>query len=85
MAPDSMAETWLGAAGWASGSQTCKGKKPALAPNPARASRNRAEGAASLPWAAAWARASKPVSPAPAQKAAKKASTQTAPRWAATR
>jgi hypothetical protein len=32
--PDMSAETWLGAAGWASGSQTCSGITPALAPKP---------------------------------------------------
>ena len=33
------AETGEGAAGWASGSQTCSGSSPALAPNPNKASR----------------------------------------------
>ena len=30
------AETWLGAAGWASGSQTCSGTMPAFDPAPSR-------------------------------------------------
>jgi hypothetical protein len=34
------AETWLGAAGWASGSQMCSGTRPALEPAPMSASRN---------------------------------------------
>ncbi len=33
-----IAETGEGAAGWASGSQTCSGTRPALAPNPNKAS-----------------------------------------------
>ena len=32
------AETWLGAAGWASGSQTCSGTRPAFEPAPTSAS-----------------------------------------------
>ena len=32
------AETWLGAAGWASGSQTCSGISPAFEPAPISAS-----------------------------------------------
>ena len=39
--PDINAETWLGAAGCASGNQTCNGMKPALVPNPITASRNK--------------------------------------------
>jgi hypothetical protein len=38
--PDMTAETWLGAAGWASGSHTCSGMNPALVPNPTTASTN---------------------------------------------
>ena len=38
MTPDMSAETWLGAAGWARGSQTCNGIMPALAPKPRNAS-----------------------------------------------
>ncbi len=34
IAPLSTAEPGVGAAGWASGSQTCNGTKPALMPNP---------------------------------------------------
>ena len=34
------AETWLGAAGWASGSHTCNGTSPALEPVPIIASTN---------------------------------------------
>ena len=34
MTPDMSAETWLGAAGWASGSQTCSGMTPAFPANP---------------------------------------------------
>ena len=37
--PDISAETWLGAAGWASGSQTWNGMTPALVPKPTSASR----------------------------------------------
>jgi len=39
MTPDRKAETWLGAAGWASGSQTWAGTKPAFVPKPTRPSR----------------------------------------------
>ena len=38
--PDITAETGLGAAGCASGSQTCSGNKPAFVPNPISAKRN---------------------------------------------
>ena len=38
MTPLMSAETWLGAAGWASGSQTCSGTRPALEPAPISAS-----------------------------------------------
>ena len=38
--PDMSADTWLGAAGCAFGSQTCRGTTPALVPNPAKASMN---------------------------------------------
>ena len=31
---------WLGAAGWACGSQMCSGRMPALEPKPARARKN---------------------------------------------
>ena len=34
MTPLISAETWLGAAGWASGSQTCSGTRPAFEPAP---------------------------------------------------
>jgi hypothetical protein len=34
MAPLIRAETWLGAAGWASGSQACSGTSPAFEPAP---------------------------------------------------
>ena len=37
MAPDIRADTWLGASGWARGSQTCRGTIPALDPNPTSA------------------------------------------------
>ena len=40
--PDISAETWLGAAGCASGSQTCSGTNPALVPKPTSASTNSA-------------------------------------------
>ena len=40
--PDIMADTLLGAAGWAAGSQTCSGMMPAFVPKPARKSRNAA-------------------------------------------
>ena len=36
--PDITAETWLGAAGCASGSQMCTGQNPAFVPKPASAS-----------------------------------------------
>ena len=39
MTPLISAETWLGAAGWASGSQTCSGTRPALEPAPSSTSR----------------------------------------------
>ena len=32
--PDMSAETWMGATGWARGSQTWSGIRPALVPNP---------------------------------------------------
>ena len=37
--PDMSAEMWLGATGWARGSQTWKGITPALVPQPTIASR----------------------------------------------
>jgi hypothetical protein len=37
MTPLMRAETLLGADGWASGSQTCRGMTPAFAENPAKA------------------------------------------------
>ncbi len=37
--PDMRADTWLGATGWARGSQTCSGITPALVPKPSSASR----------------------------------------------
>ena len=43
MTPLIMAETGEGAAGCASGSQTCTGRSPALAPKPNSASRKAAE------------------------------------------
>jgi len=36
MTPDMTAEMWLEAAGWAWGSQTWKGKTPALEPKPTK-------------------------------------------------
>src|SRR5674476_853063 len=44
MTPDISAETWLGAAGCARGSQTCSGTTPAFAPRPASAARTKADG-----------------------------------------
>ena len=38
MTPLISAETWLGAAGWASGSQTCSGTSPAFDPAPSSTS-----------------------------------------------
>ena len=38
MTPLISAETWLGAAGWASGSQACSGTRPAFDPAPSRTS-----------------------------------------------
>ena len=38
--PESRAEMWLGAAGWACGSQMCSGRTPALEPKPARVRKN---------------------------------------------
>ena len=38
MMPDRGADTDEGAAGWASGSQECRGTRPALTPKPARQS-----------------------------------------------
>src|SRR6266496_5348425 len=40
--PDRIAETWLGATGWAIGSQICRGMIPDLAPKPNSASRKTA-------------------------------------------
>jgi len=37
MTPLISADTWLGAAGWASGSQTCNGTMPAFEPAPSSA------------------------------------------------
>ena len=84
MAPESRAEMWLGAAGWASGSQTCMGAMPALAPKPSRDSTNRTE-ASGTTGPSLRARVAKAVSPAFCQSRPKKASSSTAPRWAATR
>src|SRR5262249_50362606 len=42
MTPDLSADTWLGAAGWASGNHTCSGTSPALDPKPTAASKNTA-------------------------------------------
>ena len=51
---------WLGAAGWACGSQMCSGRTPALEPKPARVRKNTAlftpAGMAPMP-----AKASEPV------------------------
>ena len=79
--PDITAETWLGAAGCASGSQTCSGKKPALVPNPTTASRNAtlASGAGSPPR-----RLSKSSEP-PWARSRKNASRNAVPRCVATR
>ena len=41
--PDMSAETWLGAAGCASGSQTCSGTPPAFAPKPSASSAHASE------------------------------------------
>ena len=87
MAPDSRAETWLGAAGWASGSQTCRGASPALAPKPSTASRNSAvmtPGPAAR-RAAPSRSASSAVTPELCQSRPKKAIRATAPKCAATR
>ena len=58
--PESRAEMWLGAAGWACGSQMCSGRMPALEPKPARVRKNTAlftpAGMAPMP-----AKASEPV------------------------
>ncbi len=45
MTPLISADTWEGAAGWASGSQMCSGTSPALVPKPTRASRKMTEAA----------------------------------------
>src|SRR2546428_11050532 len=44
--PESRAETWLGATGWAAGSQAWDGARPILVPKPANASTSRAAGTA---------------------------------------
>ena len=87
MAPESRAETWLGAAGCASGSQTCMGARPALAPKPSTASTNNA---AAMPGeacakAARVAALSRAVSPVVCHSSTKKAMRATAPRCAAVR
>ena len=48
IAPDINAETWLGAAGCASGSQTCAGTIPAFDPNPISASTNTSDASPGL-------------------------------------
>ena len=69
--PDITAETWLGAAGCASGSQTCTGQKPALVPKPTSASTKQT---VLPPSAAAPAMSAKAKLPAPRAKQAKSAS-----------
>ena len=81
MAPESRAEMWLGAAAC---SQTCMGAMPALAPKPSRDSTNRTE-ASGTTGPSLRARVAKAVSPEFCQSRPKKASSSTAPRWAATR
>ena len=58
--PDISAETCDGAAGWASGSQTCSGKRPAFMPKPAR--KTRKSGSAGFVWKY-WPRASNVARP----------------------
>ena len=53
MTPLISADTGEGAAGWASGSQTCSGSTPALAPKPNTASRKPTEAQNGV---SAWAR-----------------------------
>ena len=53
MMPDSTAEAGAGAAGWAVGSQMCRGKAPALAPKPTSTSREPAHSSVRSSTAAA--------------------------------
>ena len=52
MAPLISAETWLGAAGWASGSQACSGTSPAFEPAPISVSTTTSAAASSVNWPA---------------------------------
>ncbi len=77
------AETWLGAAGCASGSQTCSGTRPAFVPNPTRASAKSSE--AGSPTPPAVANASKRRDPATLPSARKSAKIAAVPRCEAMR
>ena len=52
MAPLISAETWLGAAGWASGSQACSGTSPAFEPAPISVSSTTSTAASWESWPA---------------------------------
>jgi len=62
---ESSAETFVGATGWASGSQLLTGTRPALTPNPAKESRNTAHRTPGGRPAAAARIAVKSIDPAP--------------------
>ena len=53
MTPLISAETWLGAAGWASGSQACRGINPPFEPQPTSAAINTS---AAISGLGGWAR-----------------------------
>ena len=81
--PDITAETWLGAAAWAPGSQKWSGTRPALRPNPTSASSASHEAAAPLERSPLQAEKSKLPRALPT--AAKKAKMAKVPAWAAAR
>ena len=76
------AETWLGASGWARGSQTCNGTRPAFNANPNASATNATSRAAAGGVAAAMS--SKPMLPAPAASRARPASTARKLAWVST-
>ena len=83
--PDISAETWLGAAGCARGSQTCSGTRPAFEPKPTSARTKTAFRVAGARDPAPARRASNDHEPAPPLPSRKKAASRAArPRCAMT-
>ena len=83
--PDMSAETWLGAAAWAGGSQKWNGTSPAFTPNPASARQSTAPTAPAPRAGRAAPSAAKVQSAPPRPHTANIARSASVPAWVATR